>query len=372
MKSIFTSTLFLALALAGFSQITVTKSDFITKGDTIRMTQAAIAGVTDPKLTGANYTWDYTNLVPTIQYLDTFVDVANTPFIYQLYFNNGFIFPKNKATIAHKAADLNLLGQVTMTNTFNYYQNITSGYSMVGFGTTINGLPAPTKYDTIDVIYKYPIKYTNKDSSISSFVDSLPGVGYYGQHKKRVNHIEGWGTLQTPFGSFPVLKVKSTLYITDTIYYANFGFGVKFPRPVSYEYKWLGNGKRVPLLEIDAIGNNITNVFYQDSLRANVAHVGIKELMNSHNFKVYPNPASENAMISYSNSEAGSVRVDLLDVSGKLVRNLLDEKQASGEHTTSLNFKNLSIAKGVYFVRLMVSGGTTVQEMPSIQKLVIQ
>jgi len=347
----------------GFSQITITKADLLSGSDTIRMSQAITTGIPDPTLTGANYVWDYTSLVPTVQFVDTFVSVGSTPFLYQFYFNNSALYPKYKASFAQKAPDFNLLTAVQLTQTYNYYQNINSGYSIVGFGSMVNGLPASIKYDTIDVVYRYPMNYNNVDSSISKYVVSLPGLGYYGQHQKRVNNIEGWGTLKTPYGTFSVLKVKSTLHITDSIYYNAYSFGVNFPRPVQYEYKWLTSGKKQPMLEIDAIGAAVTTVAYRDSIRAGVIQVGINEVENTNDLSVFPNPATENANLMYTVNQSGNVKLDLLDVYGKLVATFIDEKQTAGTYTRAINISEKNLAKGIYFARLTINGETGVKKI---------
>jgi hypothetical protein len=325
-KYFYSTVVLVGIAFASFSQITITKTDMLSAADTIRMSQASTIGIPDPTLTGANYTWNYDSLKPTLQFVDTFVAVSATPFLYQLYFNNG-LSPKYKASFAQKAPNINAFSAITLTNTYNYFQNNASGYSIVGFGSTINGAPLSVKYDSVDVIYKYPVDYGNKDSVISKYVVQIPTIGYFGQRKKRVNEIEGWGTVQTPYGTFNALKVKSTLYVTDTIYYTALSFGLNLPLPKTYEYKWLAVGEKVPVLEIDAGATGaVTKVVYRDSMRAGVMHVGINETNNNNKFSIYPNPASDNMSLSYTVFKAGAVRLDLLDVYGRIVRTVIDER----------------------------------------------
>ena len=100
MKKIFTP-LFALITIASSAQITITKADMPVANDTIRVTTANTSGVADPSLTGANYTWDYSALVPTIQNKDTFVSVSSTPYVYQFYFNDPFD-PYHKATVARR------------------------------------------------------------------------------------------------------------------------------------------------------------------------------------------------------------------------------------------------------------------------------
>lgn len=362
-KRYFNVTIMLFLiALTGVSQITITSADLLSKDDTIRMSNANVSGIPDPALTGTNYTWDYSLLNPTIQYVDTFVKVTSTPFAYQLYFNNP-LSPKYKANFAQKSPDFNAFSQITLENSYNFFKNSSAEYSIVGFGSTINGVPMSVKYDSVDVVYKFPMNYGNKDSTISKYVVSIPGIGYFGQRKKRVNEVEGWGTVKTPYGTFPALKVKSTLYITDTIYYSTLSFGLSFPLPKQYEYKWLAAGKRVPVLEIDATGSANTRVAYRDSIRPGVPKVGINELTENSNFLVYPNPANESVTVSFILDEACSVRLDLVDVYGRSIQILINDKKQAGPHSYLFNVKEADIAKGIYFTRLTVNGVSLVNKL---------
>jgi len=115
------------------------------------------------------------------------------------------------------------------------------------------------------------MNYLNKDSSNSSISLPIPNLGYYGKRQKRVNQVDGWGTLITPYGTFNTLRIKSTLTINDTIYLDTLHAGFTIPRPIAYEYKWFSAGSKIPMLEIDATaagGNNVTiaRVNWRDSL----------------------------------------------------------------------------------------------------------
>src|SRR5574343_1780407 len=67
------------------SQITLTKDDFATGGDTVRMSQA-----TDPTIdfasTGAAYTWDFSNLTVNNQIIKDFRSMSGAPTFVQFLF----------------------------------------------------------------------------------------------------------------------------------------------------------------------------------------------------------------------------------------------------------------------------------------------
>ncbi len=95
----------------------------------------------------------------------------------------------------------------------------------------------------------FPLTIGVSDSSESSRSQIIPEFGYYEIHRKRVNIVDGWGTLTTPNGTFQTIRIKSTVYSHDSIYIDSNNEGYSIDR-VETEYKWLGNGFGTPLLRI--------------------------------------------------------------------------------------------------------------------------
>lgn len=71
-------------------------------------------------------------------------------------------------------------------------------------------------------------------------------------------------------------------------------------------------------------------------------------------YPIRPNPLDGAGMVRYRLASTGSVRMELYDVRGRLVRNLVDETQAPGDHWVSLDTQGL--ANGVYFYRMQWKG----------------
>ena len=250
MKKILLVSLFAFCVSLSQAQITITKNDFAIAGDTFRVSNAAGFGITNVDSTGANMTWDYSTLTALTQTVDTFVSVSSTPFLYQFYFNNAIIYPNTKATVATKinVPALPAGAPITLTNAYGFYKVNTAAFSQVGFGATISGLPTSIPYDSLDYVYRFPMNYGNMDSCKYKFQLSIPNIGYLRRRASRVNEIDGWGTLITPFGTFSTLRVKSTTYATDTIYITSISFGTQIVQAPSVEYKWIGTNSGIPYL----------------------------------------------------------------------------------------------------------------------------
>ena len=74
----------------------------------------------------------------------------------------------------------------------------------------------------------------------------------------------------------------------------------------------------------------------------------------------YPNPFNPSTTIMYSVASKGPVSINIYDVSGRLVRKLLDGKVVeAGQHKVSWNGINGSgshVASGAYFCRMVTAG----------------
>lgn len=79
---------------------------------------------------------------------------------------------------------------------------------------------------------------------------------------------------------------------------------------------------------------------------------GIEENELNNNFiQVSPNPYSDELKISYNLKNRSSVKIEILDLNGKLISTLTDESQNEGEH--SIDWKSNQGSKpGIYFIRL--------------------
>lgn len=79
-----------------------------------------------------------------------------------------------------------------------------------------------------------------------------------------------------------------------------------------------------------------------------------------------PNPFNPSTTISYDLQRAGSVRLEILDARGQLVRTLVDGAQDEGRHEAHWNGRSAAgrpVGSGVYFYRLTVGSATEAMKM---------
>jgi len=344
-KMVFTLALTLVFSLT-FAQIIINPDDMPDVGDTIRSTSTLNTGGVDFTLTGEDFTWDFSGLSIVNQVVDTFVSVSSTPFLYQIIFLYPFV-----ATIASPQPDFDLIPGFEVADAYLFYKESDNFFGMAGLGVNLAGIPLPLKFDNPDIYYQFPVEYENLDSSIASFSLGIPDLGFYSTERNRRNFVDGWGMLITPYGSFPTLRIKSELEIHDSIYVDSLGIGFPVNRSI-VEYKWLGNGFGIPLLQVTVEGS-LTTVSYIDTLRSPVQVFESQVFDNE--FTVYPNPCSSYLDLEYEVNSPGCFSVELLSFEGKRIYYFGDFDVEAGMFKQRLDLKHLQIPSGVYFLRMNIS-----------------
>jgi hypothetical protein len=366
LKNYFTVSAFLATSIAS-AQITITSSDMPAGGESILTSISTGIGSVDPALTGPNYNWDFSTLTPSAQRLEVFTSGGAFTSPYNLLY--GIFAGASAATYGKDNFTIGLLPipGFTITSAYDFYKKSSSSLKQVGLAYTINdSIPLPFEYSLADITYKFPMNYSNTDSCNFKFgphhlipSGSLPF--YYGGSGKRVNKVDGWGTLITPFGTFSTLRIKSVITETDTMNVS--GTGLPVPIPERIEYKWLAAGKKVPVLQIDQSAGITTSVIYLDSLRQEVPYIGIAEVSNAKDFSVYPNPSSSDVTVSFSLTTSSKVKISVTNTIGQAKSIIANKSFSEGRQTISVNVNELNLAPGIYFVNLESDGGRSVKKL---------
>ncbi|MBK9638651.1 MAG: hypothetical protein IPO63_12870 [Bacteroidetes bacterium] len=293
MKKVCTILMSFLLPLFTSAQITITNADLPSSGDQIQFSEAAITTPVDVTITGANYLWDFSMLQHTSQDVDTFLTVLSTPLVYAFVFG----FNSNQAM---RGVDLSAVPQVPITDVYGFFNRSSSNYKQTGYGASISGITTPISFNNHDIIYDFPVNFGNIDSSDSDYSIVIPGLATAIGSQHRVNVVDGWGDITTPYGTFNALRIVSTLTGEDSVYLDTLGFGFSSPRQLTREYKWLANGQDIPILQINTtelLGiETVTLIKYRDSLRVPTAlqEIRVEDLQLS----LSPNPSNGNGGFS--------------------------------------------------------------------------
>ena len=279
MKNYFLLFIMLVFSFPVIAQIVIDESDMPKEGDTLRVSlTTTIPG--DYSQTGADVTWDFSALTKTSQQVSSFVNVLNTPSIYWFTFIPGIV-----SNIASPGNIVPAIPGIPVSNYFTFFKKSSSFFADIGFAFQISGIPIMLKYDSPDIYYDFPCTIDNTWTSHSFASISVPGLIYFSSSRNRTSQVDGWGSLSTPFGTFQAIRVKSEVIERDSIFLDTLGFGFPYTRNIT-EYKWLGKGQGIPLLQINEEGLVKTAIY-----RDNVNSTGINELRKK-SVQVFPNPSS--------------------------------------------------------------------------------
>jgi hypothetical protein len=329
----------IALFAGGLNaQITITAADLQNANENYPVANANMVNSFDFTMTGADFTWDYSEMEPASTDTTKFVTVEGAPFFYQFLFNSPFD-PEHDADFATTMPDIDIAGMITMEDLYQFYQKNDEHYTAVGTGTTINGVPLPSTNNPVDRIYSLPLNYTDMDSSYSEWSIAIPTLGSYKLKQWRNYEVDGWGTLITPYGEFETIRVKMELEMLDSIYVDALGFGFETPRS-SVEYHWLGLEGGIPLLQVTSNFDIATGIVYQ--FADGSKPTAINE-WDANDLVIYPNPVKNRLWIDMpSKMRELTTAVTLVDMNGKEVKrfsasaidNALDLKSlAAGRYT---------------------------------------
>ena len=297
------------------AQITLTQGDFPVPSLSYVVSYTSTVDSNLYLSSGASQTWDFTGLFPVSQ--DTIIFESPTssaiPFTYIAAFNNP-LDPEHKATVALSQDVDNGMPMVTLSDVYNFYKLTSDYWIQVGMGAGVNAVPLPVLWNPTDTILRFPVQYGDQDTSFSAYNMDVPNVGYYGEDRIRVNEVNGYGTLITPYGTFDALKVTSSIFAHDSLYSDSMGFGFATDR-IEIEYKWFALGYQMPILKIverTGMGAGVT-VTYIDSLRnLSVADIQMQ------NLSFYPNPVV-NAIKLRLSAEGFPLQMNIFNVEGQLV-----------------------------------------------------
>ncbi|MBS1596558.1 MAG: PKD domain-containing protein [Bacteroidetes bacterium] len=361
----FLSSLLFLLCLSAFSQATYTSAQFAAAGDSFLVSSARMdsVGSTDFSLTGTSYTWNYSRLVPQSQSMDRYLSAQTTG--YKVSYTSscvaggGSVSACNSSwnalvNLGHQELDSLKVGSFKFSNVDALYYKSTSTLpiNIVGmtFGLSGVNFPLTFRYTRPDTVYRWPMAYANQDSCLSSYAIDLTSLGInfvYKVSTLRVNTVEGWGTLITPYRSYSsVLKLKTLQYSYDTLFYNTSVIPV--PATTSVQYSWFDPGyKRAVLVangNIAAGATVYTTIEYMDTVRC----LDPKAQFTPDPLVPYLNQGTQTAAVSFNNSS---------DNANQYSWDFGDTANAATDTSHLANPSHTYTASGVYLVRLIACNG---------------
>lgn len=349
MKYLFS--LIIALSFSSFAngQITIMPADMPVSGDTLRYSIVSPVGTTiNPGDSGANFNWNYT-FTPTNQGVDTYQTALSVSPLYLLIGPGAYGYRVANSLPGPVGGVL----PVSISQVYTFFEKKAgppSRFQAQAFAAVISGIPTPINYTTPDVWYFFPLAYGNTDSGNFELNIALPGLGGIKQKGVRHTHVDGWGTITTPYYTTAVncIRVRSEIHEIDSVTTPLGTIGL--PRN-TVEYKWLTNDDHYPALWVTAnvMGGTetVNSIRYRDSYRDTSAVVidnGVKIVSNqASSINAFPNPVANDVVTLGVPATWNNFTAEVFDMQSKQVAVFQNEKMISVK----------SLPAGNYLVRVI-------------------
>jgi len=335
----------LGLSLSGTSQIQIDQTDMPAGGTpyTVYVT-SNISG--DYTATGPNYNWNFTSLVPDSASETKYLPMDSVPVALATAFN--LFAGANAANLAISLGGASAEeSPIAFEDGFVFFANNATGFKNLGIGFLASGFPIPVKYDNPDVIFAFPLDYSDTYSSQSYMEINLPNILFYSSLVNRSSEVDGWGSIALPNDTFDVLRVKSTVITNDSIFLDSLGFGFQIPEQTSYEYYWLAKAQGVPVLQVTESDLAATATFTSYPVISTPEYSMLNE-----NAQVFRSGDNE-VTIRLQLPAAAKLKATLYDQLGREIETLYTSEPVSGQVELVKGLKT-SLLKGVFYVKLQV------------------
>ena len=226
---------------------------------------------------------------------------------------------------------------------YEFLETTSTSLKLRGSLTTQPFVPDPAVYNDPAEVLNYPFTYN------STVTDLFSGTqGQYGNiFGKIISTGHGYGTIQTPAGTFNVLCVKTIEVRTDSL-----GNRPTFPNDSSIIYSFYAPGIHYPVFKSVYRVDIVQPRQWSEYLDAASITGIIAENPNQLIFQAFPNPASSKLTIQYQSQKP--VKITLQNLVGKQIAELPAGKGSSGLQRLKVDVSNYP--KGVYLLKLETEG----------------
>lgn len=348
MKKLHTIILLSFIGLTSIAQPIITTKNISIIGDTLKrvfidsLNDAASVGAS-----GANVTWNFTNLDSINNGKSFYVAPSTTPYA---------------ATSMAKKANLSAYAIGSTYNSYSFYN------SQAGYFVVVGGAGGPvdsTIYSRYDTVAYFPFTYltTLNDSNIfriyvsGGIVDRV----YNGRHST----VDGYGTLKLPNATYNnVIRYHNEFYQRDSLFSGSTYIG----STTSYytkEYVWASKDYRGQLFYMitsqkkNGVSQAGGSRWYLKNPYPAIA-TGINEINPENSVTVYPNPFSTETILQ-SGEILNDATLTACNLYGQQVKQI---KNITGQ---TITFNRDNLPSGIYFIRIIQDNKTI-----ATKKIIIQ
>lgn len=331
------------LATAPFlrAQITLTNADMPTAGLdlTINYPDSFDVSILALDNSGSGQSWDFSNLGGPYSDVTYYLSPAGTP--------GESEFPTASLASTYEVSD---------SADYIYLISNSNEYSSPGqYGP--NNL---IKYGQPLKLFKFPFTGSTTFDQTTSLNGASEDLTITGTVSTSVS-VSGSGTVKTPLGTFPCLRVKRITEINASVLF----FSI-VQRDTSWE--WWTNNFKSPVFRYEQVYTSFIGEESYDSYselltgQSVATHVGQN---NEADLQVAPNPTTGSLNLTFTLNKPGKTQILVTDVAGKQVLDLNSGELSAGEQQFNINLQNQPA--GIYYVCLRQNG-----KLPAIRQFVKQ
>lgn len=168
------------------------------------------------------------------------------------------------------------------------------------------------------------------------------------------------------FVSVYLTKWNSGMMMRDTIAFVNNTISTMVMNWTNFSLNLTYNSSATPdsaIIIFSASGTApVANSYlYVDNLSFTGGTTGVEDIGNFiTNISAYPNPATENISIELNINQLSSVKLQLVDLAGKLIKEV-NAGQIQGKYNTVIN--TTGIIAGTYFLKVSANGAVEVKKI---------
>jgi len=236
-----------------------------------------------------------------------------------------------------------------------YFMGNTNGLYVDGAYVNLQGTNVALDLTPNSLAIPMPSTYgfNNNTMSTATFTAIVQTYTVLVKHfADRTVTADAFGSLTTPIATYPnTLRFKTFEATRDSIFFDVFGTWTFAQEQTdsSTNYTWIQDSPDAQLMNIDMDKNNmVTKATCMQTFNNGIATI----TQSGAAFNVYPNPATHTAYLTYENKSSGAVSLQMFDMSGRLVGNLMNEDQAIGKQKVFINVESMHLPKGLYFLHL--------------------
>jgi hypothetical protein len=346
---------FFLLWISSNAQITIYQQDLPQPGDTFKLYVDKTPTVSLGNASASSQNWDYGSLNIDSTKWAPYGITSNLPFAASFLASNSYTYgpamlyggpgaPSPGAGIGYTMWAVNNTGMWVVGHRSNYDGQ---GEKNVFINPMEMLMPVPCTYpfnQTYDSKWEVAIDYISTD-----LYDTL----YRSRTHKTIN-CDAWGSMTTPFGTFPnIIRVHETSVTTDSVFLYNGPITVYSSlystKTINKYLFWAPNQRHPVAIAYCDNAGVLQRIEYVSWANLNVPEITNKEPSVS----VFPNPVSDYITIKISDSfKNKNYTLRIFDVSGNEIY-----KQICKSDENAISVKGFD--KGLYFVEILTEQGKT-------------